>query len=200
MLATRALTPLCHVPTIMGLCPIILQRVVRPTLNQSRTFASKASPTVDYSRYVLRTRHTCLGLNIVEKGTTGFIERFGKLNRSAHEGLNLTVPFIESIRRVTLREVPVPIDPQPCITKDNVQVSTAGAVYFRVIDPHKACYETYDLLGAVVTHAQSAMRAAVGLTELDTLSHDRSALNKKILESMQAAAKDWVSKANLGRT
>lgn len=81
----------------------------------------------------MRTRNTCWGFNIVNKGETGF----GKLNRSAEPGLNLTVPLIETIRKITLREVAVPIDPQSSVTKDNVQVMTAGVVYFRVSDPMK---------------------------------------------------------------
>jgi len=145
---------------------------------------------IDYSQYVLRTRARCSGFNIVEKGEAAFIERFGKLNRSAEPGLNLTIPFFESIRKVTLREVSIPIDPQSSVTKDNVQVMTSGAIYFRVIDPIKACYETYNLLDAIVTHGQSSMRAAVGLMYLDALFHDRSSLNKEILESMQMAAKE----------
>lgn len=59
-----------------------------------RSFASKSS--VDYSKYSIRTRNICFGFNIVRKGEIGFIERFGKLNRSADPGLNLTIPLIES--------------------------------------------------------------------------------------------------------
>lgn len=147
--------------------------------------------SIDYSKYVLRTHGLCGLFAIVHKGETAFIERFGKLNRNAEPGFCFTIPLIESIRTVTLREVPVPIDPQSSVTKDNVQVTTAGAVYFRVIDPNKACYETYDLLTSIVTHAQSSMRSAVGLIDLDTLFHDRSSLNKGILDSMKGAAKDW---------
>jgi regulator of protease activity HflC (stomatin/prohibitin superfamily) len=157
----------------------------------TEAFTRQFSSGVDYSKYVLASRKACFGFNIVKKGETGFIERFGKLNRNAEQGLNLTVPLIESIRRVTIREISVPIDPQSSVTKDNVQVMIAGAVYFKVSDPLKACYGTYDLLMAVVTHAQSSMRSAVGLIDLDTLFHDRSALNKAILESMQGAAKEW---------
>jgi regulator of protease activity HflC (stomatin/prohibitin superfamily) len=83
--------------------------------------------------------------------------------------------------------------PQSSVTRDNVQVVTAGAVYFRVYDAHKACYETADLLETIITHAQSSMRSAVGLMELDTLFHNRSSLNEEILKSIQSAAKDWVS-------
>ena len=167
-----------------------------PLIHQSvRSFASRAikepGDPVDYSQYTIRTLNICFGFNVVRKGETGFIERFGKLNRSAEPGLNITVPLIESIRKVTLREVSVQIDPQSSVTQDNVQVTTAGAVYFRVVDPEKACYETYDLLASIVTHSQSSMRSAVGLMDLDTLFHDRSSLNRGILESIKPAALKW---------
>ena len=160
--------------------------------SQQRLCASRADKdSVNFNDYKIRRHNTCLGFNIVHKGETGFVERYGKMNRSVSPGLHVTIPFVESIRRVTLREVSVNIDPQSSVTKDNVQVTTAGAVYFRVVDPEKACYETYDLLSSIVTHSQSSMRSAVGLMELDTLFHDRSTLNRQILESIKPAALKW---------
>ena len=172
--------------------PAIPLLYTRPKGIQIRFNSSKSiKNNFDYSKYRIRTSGPCYGVNIVEKGEMGFIERFGKLNRTADPGLKFTIPFIESIKRISLREVPVDIDPQSSVTKDNVQVTTAGTLSFRVIDPEKACYETYDLLASIVTHAQSSMRSAVGLMELDTLFHDRSALNEKIRESIQPAALKW---------
>jgi hypothetical protein len=63
--------------------------------------------TFDYRKYKLRERKHCFGINILDTGVAGFIERFGKLHRPAKCGLNFTIPLIETIRRVTLREVAV---------------------------------------------------------------------------------------------
>ncbi|CAH6420243.1 SPFH/Band 7/PHB domain protein [uncultured virus] len=173
--------------------PQFISRLVIPQIRYfaSKSFKSSDRSPVDYSRYLIRSKDICLGANIVEKSQAGFIERFGKLNRPARDGLNLTIPFIETIRRITMREFSIPIDPQRSTTKDNVQVETAGAVHFKVVDPEKACYETYDLLMSVVTHSQASMRSAVGLRDLDTLNHDRAGLNKDILSSIQPAALKW---------
>lgn len=162
------------------------------TLSKSRHTVRRFKNTkIEETEYILQDRRQCFGINILETGVAGFIERFGKLHRPAEYGLNYTIPLIETIRKVTLREVAVNINPQSSVTKDNVQVTTAGAVYFKVCDPQKACYATADLLGTIVIHAQSSMRSAVGLMELDTLFHNRSQLNEEILKSIQSAARDW---------
>lgn len=145
----------------------------------------------NYGNYQIRQHKIGLFFTIVGKGEQAYIERFGKLSRTADPGLHWTIPLIDTIRVVSLREMAVPIDPQSSVTKDNVQVKTSGAVYFKVVDPLKACYETYDLLNNIVTHSQSSMRSAVGLIDLDTLFHDRNALNTQILVGMKNAAKDW---------
>ena len=73
---------------------------------QTRTFANPAiketKAPVDYSQYTIRTRNRCILFKIVDKGETGFIERFGKLNRLAEPGFNFTIPLIETIRKVTI--------------------------------------------------------------------------------------------------
>lgn len=149
-------------------------------LNISRRFFSK----------LVKTR-PAFGVNLINQGNYGFIERFGRKNRAANVGLNFTVPLIETVKIINMKEIAFPIDPQSSVTKDNVQVTTSGAIYFRVIDPDKACYMVDDIVRALAIHAQSAMRTAVGKIDLDTLFHNRNSLNIEVLQSMQSAADRW---------
>lgn len=143
------------------------------------------------STFWIKKTERCSGVNIINSGEDGIVERFGRANRPTSEGLNLTIPFVEKIHIVNKREITCNISPQSSVTKDNVQVRISGAVYFKVVNPHKAIYSVWNIEDAITTHAQSSMRAAVGLIELDELFHNRTVLNAEILKSIQPAAMDW---------
>lgn len=145
---------------------------------------------VRFFSHVVKTK-PAFGINLINQGNAGFIERFGKKNRLAKVGFNFTIPVIESVKKINMKEIAYPIDPQSSVTKDNVQVKTSGAIYFKVIDPDKVCYEVDNLIQALEAHAQSAMRTAVGKIDLDTLFHNRNSLNNEVLQSMQNAAERW---------
>lgn len=139
----------------------------------------------------IRRTKSCTGFNIIDTSDVSLVERFGKFHRTLNPGLSFTIPIVERMHVVSMREFAIEIAPQSTVTKDNVQVDTSGAVYFKVVDPYKACYETYDLMTSVITHSQSALRAAIGTIDLDTLFHDRGTLNLKIKESLSEAAAKW---------
>lgn len=160
-------------------------------------FVNQNQATRQYSNYPkIRFNRTCKGLNIVQNTEIGLIERFGKYDRTLEPGLALTIPIVEKLRIISLKEVAIDIYPQSTVTKDNVQVETSGSVYFKIVDPYKACYETHDLMNSVITHAQAALRSACGSMELDTLFHDRNSLNKIILKSISEAAVKWGVEVN----
>jgi regulator of protease activity HflC (stomatin/prohibitin superfamily) len=129
--------------------------------------------------------------NICQQGEMQVVERFGRLNRIVGPGLYLAIPFCEKIKRVDMREKAIPIEPQMAISRDNVSVRMSGVVYLRFFDPQKAAYGHYNPLFAVLQHAQSAMRAAIGELELDALFHDRAALNVKITNAISQATEQW---------
>ena len=86
-----------------------------------------------------------------------------------------TLPFIDRIAYVIdTREKSVPIHPQHAITRDNVSVQIDGVVYVQVVDPEKAAYRALNPFLAVIQHAQSTMRAAIGRRSLDDAFHDRA--------------------------
>ena len=120
------------------------------------------------------------------------IERFGRYNRTAHAGLALCIPLVESIAyRRSLKETTFAIKPQTAITKDNVHVQLDGAVYTKVEDAYKASYGIDDPTTAINVLAQSAMRKEVGNLELDQLFLEREKLNAGIALALDEAAKPW---------
>jgi len=131
-------------------------------------------------------------LNIVPKGQSVIVERLGRFHEKHTAGWFLAVPLIDRLRYVfDLREVCIKIDSQRAVTKDNVSVDLAGVVYMQVTDPIQAAYNINDLLFALTQHAQSAMRTAVGGTELDDLFRDRNVINCMVRESLSNTCKEW---------
>ncbi|KAL7536726.1 hypothetical protein ACHAXR_007368 [Thalassiosira sp. AJA248-18] len=131
-------------------------------------------------------------LNIVPQGNRMVVERFGKLHAIHESGYFLAVPFVDSIAYVIdVRERAVDILPQSAITRDNVSVEVSGNLFVRVVDPERAAYGARNPLYAVMMHAQSAMRSAIGELELDEILHNRAGINTLIKGSLQEAAVAW---------
>jgi len=120
------------------------------------------------------------------------VERFGKLHAIHESGYFIAVPIVDRIAYVIdVRERAVDIVPQSAITRDNVSVEVSGNLFVRVVDPEKAAYGARNPLYAVMMHAQSAMRSAIGELELDEILHNRAGLNTLIKGSLQEAAVAW---------
>jgi len=130
-------------------------------------------------------------LNICPQGQQHLIERFGKYHRTQNSGLYTAIPLVDRITVVDMREKAIPIDPQMAISRDNVSVKMSGVVYLRFFDSSRAAYGHFNPLFAVLKHSESAMRAAIGELELDSLFHDRASINAKISASITNAAEQW---------
>ncbi|TMH62328.1 MAG: paraslipin, partial [Betaproteobacteria bacterium] len=69
------------------------------------------------------------------------IERWGKFHAVLEPGLNFVVPIVDRVAyRHDLREIPLDVPSQICITKDNTQLQVDGILYFQVTDPRLASY------------------------------------------------------------
>lgn len=120
------------------------------------------------------------------------IERLGSFHHIQTGGMFVAIPLVDNIRFVIdMRERALSVDPQSCITKDNVHVQVSGNLYCQFIDAKKAAYGAKNPLYAVRQHAQSSMRAAIGELELDQILHDRVHLNNSIRSTVQEAAANW---------
>lgn len=102
------------------------------------------------------------------------------------------MPIIDSIRYVkTLKEVAVEVPTQSAITQDNVALAIDGVLYYRVVDPYKACYGVEDADFAITQLAQTTMRSEIGKLTLDRTLAERNLLNVSIVEAINEAAVHW---------
>ncbi|MGC1443500.1 MAG: SPFH domain-containing protein, partial [Burkholderiaceae bacterium] len=69
------------------------------------------------------------------------VERLGKYRKTLSPGLNFIIPFVDNIAyKHSLKEIPLDVPSQVCITRDNTQLTVDGVLYFQVTDPMRASY------------------------------------------------------------
>ena len=132
------------------------------------------------------------GVRVVPQQNAWVVERLGKFHAVLQPGLNLIVPFIDRVAyKHSLKEVPLDIPEQVCITKDNTQLAVDGIIYFQVVDPRLASYGTSNYVLAITQLAQTALRSEIGKMELDKTFESRDEINHKVVEVLDEAGRTW---------
>ena len=120
------------------------------------------------------------------------IERFGKFDRTLEPGLRFIMPFIDRVSaKHDLREVPLDVPSQVCITRDNTQLQVDGVIYFQVTDPMKASYGSSNFVFAITQLAQTSLRSVIGKLELDKTFEERDLINTQVVNALDEAASNW---------
>lgn len=119
-------------------------------------------------------------------------ERLGKYAGTLTPGLNFLVPFVDRVAyRHSLKEIPLDVPSQICITKDNTQLQVDGILYFQVTDPMRASYGSSNYIMAISQLAQTTLRSIIGRLELDKTFEERDMINAKVVEAIDEAALNW---------
>ena len=129
---------------------------------------------------------------IVPQQSAWVVERLGKFDRVLTPGLKFLIPFIERVAyRHSLKEVPLDVPSQVCITKDNTQLHIDGILFFQVTDPMRASYGSSNSIVAITQLAQTTLRSMVGKMELDKTFEEREAINASVVAALDEAALNW---------
>jgi regulator of protease activity HflC (stomatin/prohibitin superfamily) len=153
------------------------------------------------------------GLMIIQQSEAVVIERLGSYNKTLTPGVNWIIPFVDKPRsikvrryqaiggenvavvqeetRIDRRETVLDFPGQSVITADNVSVTVNGALYFQVIDPERAVYQTENLIQAIEILAKTSLRSEMGKMELDKLFESRQEINDKLQLVMDEAGNKW---------
>ena len=120
-------------------------------------------------------------VKIVPQQTVYVIERFGLYQQTFTAGLHFVIPFVDKIAYIhSIKEIPMDVQPQVCITKDNTQVTIDGILYYKITDPKLASYGTSDFRFAIEQLAKTSLRSEVGKRELDRLLEERQTINTAV--------------------
>ncbi len=120
------------------------------------------------------------------------VERLGKFHAVLQPGLNFVVPFVDRVAyRHDLREIPLDVPSQICITRDNTQLQVDGILYFQVTDPRLASYGSSNFVVAITQLAQTTLRSVIGRMELDKTFEERDHINATVVAALDEAAANW---------
>lgn len=131
-------------------------------------------------------------LKVVPQQNSWVVERLGRFHAALLPGLNIVIPFIDRVAyKHMLKEVPLDVPSQVCITKDNTQLQVDGILYFQVTDPKLASYGTSNYIMAITQLAQTTLRSVVGKMELDKTFEERDDINRAVVAALDEAATSW---------
>ena len=131
-------------------------------------------------------------LRIVPQKQALIIERLGKFHNAAEAGLNIIMPFFDSVRaQIDLREQITQIEPQPVITRDNVTMEVDAVIYYVILDPVKSTYEVSNLRWGLEQLTLSALRNVIGGLDLDHTLTSRDMINTQIRAALDVSTGPW---------
>ena len=136
--------------------------------------------------FIMRT------VKVVPQQSAWIIERLGKYHATLNPGLNFLVPFIDRVAyRHSLKEIPLDVPSQICITRDNTQLQVDGILYFQVTDAMRASYGSSNYVMAITQLAQTTLRSVIGRLELDRTFEERDSINAQVVNAIDEAALNW---------
>jgi regulator of protease activity HflC (stomatin/prohibitin superfamily) len=131
-------------------------------------------------------------IKVVPQQHAWVVERLGKYNGTLMPGLNFLVPFVDKVAyKHLLKEVPLDIPSQVCITRDNTQLQVDGILYFQVTDAMRASYGSSNYIMAISQLAQTSLRSVIGKLELDKTFEERDIINAQVVQAIDEAALNW---------
>ncbi|WP_423454446.1 SPFH domain-containing protein [Ottowia sp. VDI28] len=131
-------------------------------------------------------------VKVVPQQNAWVVERLGKYNTTLSPGLSFLVPFIDRVAyKHSLKEIPLDVPSQVCITRDNTQLQVDGILYFQVTDPMRASYGSSNYVVAITQLAQTSLRSVIGKLELDKTFEERDMINAQVVQAIDEAALNW---------
>ncbi|MCM1129088.1 MAG: SPFH/Band 7/PHB domain protein [Alistipes senegalensis] len=131
-------------------------------------------------------------VNVVPQQNAWVVERFGKYHATLSPGLNIVIPIIDRVAyKHSLKEIPMDVPPQICITKDNTQLQVDGVLYFQVTDAKLASYGSSNYIAAITQLAQTTLRSVIGRMELDKTFEERDQINTNVVGVVDESAQNW---------
>lgn len=120
------------------------------------------------------------------------VERLGRYHETMEPGLRFLIPLVDRVAyKHSLKEIPLDVPSQICITKDNTQLQVDGILYFQITDPRLASYGTSDYVLAITQLAQTTLRSIIGRMELDKTFEERDDINRTVVQALDDAASNW---------
>ena len=131
-------------------------------------------------------------VKVVPQQNAWVVERLGKFHAVLPPGPNILIPFVDNVAyRHSLKEIPLDVPSQVCITRDNTQLQVDGILYFQVTDAMRASYGSSNYVVAITQLCQTTLRSVIGKMELDKTFEERDMINGLVVNALDDAASNW---------
>jgi len=131
-------------------------------------------------------------VKVVPQQSAWVVERLGKFRAVLPPGPNILIPFVDNVAyRHSLKEIPLDVPSQVCITRDNTQLQVDGILYFQVTDAMRASYGSSNYVLAITQLCQTTLRSVIGKMELDKTFEERDLINGMVVNALDEAASNW---------
>jgi len=168
------------------LVAVIVLSVIIGAFDATRPFA------VPFFIIALAIAFVIEGVRVVPQQNAWIVERLGKFHEALEPGLNVIIPFVDRVAyRHSLKEVPLDVPEQTCITKDNTQLAVDGVLYYQVTEPRLASYGSENYVAAITQLSQTTLRSEIGKMELDKTFESRDEINRQIVAVLDEAGRSW---------
>ncbi len=142
--------------------------------------------------FVIAVIFVISAIKVVPQQNAWVVERLGRYHSALAPGLNFLIPFVDKVAyKHSLKEIPLDVPSQICITRDNTQLQVDGILYFQVTDPMRASYGSSNYIVAVTQLAQTSLRSVIGKLELDKTFEERDIINAQVVQAIDEAALNW---------
>jgi regulator of protease activity HflC (stomatin/prohibitin superfamily) len=129
---------------------------------------------------------------VVPQRSEFVIERLGKYRTTLEAGFHILIPFLDKVAyKRSLKEEPIDIPAQTCITSDNVTMEVDGVLYLQVVNTKQSAYGIDNYHFAAAQLAQTSLRSAIGKISLDNSFEAREVLNQQVVNALDEAAQNW---------
>lgn len=133
-----------------------------------------------------------LGVRLVPQGYKCVVQRLGKYHQTLGPGLNIIIPYIDSVAyKITTKDIVLDIPSQDVITKDNVVIIANAVAYINIVTPEKAVYGVEDYTIAIQTLVQTSLRSIIGEMELDDALSSRDQIKARLKANISDDIADW---------
>lgn len=133
-----------------------------------------------------------LGVRIVPQGMKYVVQRLGKYSRTLGPGLNVIVPYVDSVaHKVTTKDIVLDVPSQEVITRDNAVLEANAVAYINIVSPEKAVYGVEDYNLAIQNLVQTSLRAIVGAMDLDDALSSRDQIKTNLKNAISDDISDW---------
>jgi len=133
-----------------------------------------------------------LGVRIVPQGSKHVVQRLGKYHKTLGPGLNIIVPYMDSVAyKVTTKDIVLDIPSQEVITKDNAVIIANAVAYINIVSPEKSVYGVEEYRLAIQNLVQTSLRSIIGEMDLDDALSSRDQIKSKLKNAISDDIADW---------